>query len=208
MIRVQPELRAPRVFRCSCSCAGGAAAAAQARSCTYVSVCAGPRAPRSGARPASRSARRSASLCANRCGRRSILRSARCATTRARQGQSAAAALCAEFGSTHQVLITAAVPCHQPAIQLSTSVPGHRKSCGTGFAARVSAVDTMVTDGTAGSRRATAHLAEHQGLHRRARRRAHALCTAQISTTSWVDGNGTSSCLRRRPRQSACRAAW
>ena len=43
----------------------------------------------------------------------------------------------------------------------------------------MSTVDTMVTDGTAGPRRATAHLAEHQGVHRRARRLANALCTAQ-----------------------------
>ena len=30
----------------------------------------------------------------------------------------------------------------------------------------------------------------------------------RISTTSWADGNGTSRCLRRRPRASARRAAW
>ena len=47
------------------------------------------------------------------------------------------------------------------------------------FSAEVSTVDTMVTDGTTGCRLATAHLAEHQGVHRRARRLANAACTAQ-----------------------------
>ena len=39
----------------------------------------------------------------------------------------------AEFGSAHPLLDTAAAPCHQPAIQLSTSVPRSTNSAGAGF---------------------------------------------------------------------------